>query len=182
MQINPGDPRAVRLIMRWPRCNPGPIYFTSLLQLLHLQPIAALEVLAALAEHLAGRSSVLETQVEGWGSIDDVSPTPAHRQQLVSPPPPQTPHPGPKTCPLAQNKPQPPGQNEPQASPPPPSDSDPPPSASSATTGFPFGVPLHAHQLNIVTPPPFLYLHRIVPCAHTRQFPLQLLNCPLRLA
>ena len=35
------------------------------------QPTAALEVLTALADYLAGRNSVLETQVEGWGSIDD---------------------------------------------------------------------------------------------------------------
>ena len=65
MQINPGDPRAVCRIMRWPGCDPRPNYVTVLLQLLHLQPIAALEVFMALADHLAGRSSVLEMQVDG---------------------------------------------------------------------------------------------------------------------
>ena len=65
MQINPADPRVVRLIMRWPGCDPRPVYITALLQQLHLQPTAALEVRTALADHLAGRSSVLKTQVEG---------------------------------------------------------------------------------------------------------------------
>ena len=74
MQINPGDPRAVRLIMRWPGCDPRPIHVISLLQQLHLQPIAALEVMTALDDHLAGPSSDLEMQVEGWGSIDDLCP------------------------------------------------------------------------------------------------------------
>ena len=56
MQINPGAPRAVRLIMRRPGCDPRPVYVTALLQLLHLQPIRELEVLTAPADHLAGRS------------------------------------------------------------------------------------------------------------------------------
>ena len=30
--MKPGDLRAVRLIMRWPGCDPQPIYVTSLLQ------------------------------------------------------------------------------------------------------------------------------------------------------
>ena len=71
--------------------DPRPVYVTFLPQQLHLQPIAALDVLTALAAHLAGRSSFLETQVEEWSSIDDLSPAPAHRQQLVSPPPPPPP-------------------------------------------------------------------------------------------
>ena len=63
--MNASDPRAVRLIMCWPGCHPGPVYVTSLLQQLHLQPLLTLEVLTALAYHVAGRSSVLEEQVEG---------------------------------------------------------------------------------------------------------------------
>ena len=57
-----------------------------------MQPFAALEALTA-ADHVAGHSSDLETQVEGQGSIDDLLPAPAHRQQLVSPPAPRSPPP-----------------------------------------------------------------------------------------
>ena len=60
MQIKPGDPRALRLIMRWPACYPQPVYVTALLQQLHLQPIAPLEIVTALTDHLAGRSRVQE--------------------------------------------------------------------------------------------------------------------------
>ena len=88
MQINPGDPRAVRLIMRWPGCDPWPVYVTTVLQHLHVEPIAPLEVVTALADNLAGRSSVMEMQVQGWGSIDNLSPAPAHGKQLASAPPP----------------------------------------------------------------------------------------------
>ena len=55
--------------MRWPGSKPQPVYVTALLRLLHLQPIAALEVLTCLADHLAGRRGVLETQVERWGDL-----------------------------------------------------------------------------------------------------------------
>ena len=68
--------------MRWPGFDHGPIY--ALVQELQQHPIAALEVLTALPDHLAGHSSVLETQMERSGSIDNLSPAPAHRQHLVS--------------------------------------------------------------------------------------------------
>ena len=48
--------------------------------------------MTALCDHLASRSSVLETQVEGWRNIDDLSPAPTHRQQPACPPSP-TPQP-----------------------------------------------------------------------------------------
>ena len=76
--------------MRWSGCDPQPVYVT------------------ALAGHVAGRSSVLETHVEGWCSIDELSPAPAHRQQLTSAPQPPTlvPQPAPhaKTNPNPQAK------------------------------------------------------------------------------
>ena len=57
MQINPGELRAVHFLTRWPGCDPRPIYVTALLQQLHLQPIAALEVLTVLTDHLAARTT-----------------------------------------------------------------------------------------------------------------------------
>ena len=113
MQINPSNPLAMPLIMRWPGRAPQPVYVTSLLQHLHLPPISALEVVTALADNLAGRSSVLEMQVEGWDSIDDLPPAPAHRQQLVNPPPP-VPHPSPKTSPGPKQTPTPWAKRNPQ--------------------------------------------------------------------
>ena len=115
------------------RTGPGrPPGVTALLQLLHLQPIAALEVLTALADHLAGLSSILETEVEGGGRIDNRSPAPAHRQQLVSPHPPAR-HPFPKTCPQPKTNPNHKGrtnnspQNNTNANPKPKAPSEPPP-------------------------------------------------------
>ena len=91
-------------MMRWPGRDPRPNYASALLQQLHLQPIAALEVLTALADHLTGRSSVVEIQVEGWGSIDSLSPAPltARNSQSPSrapPPPPRPPTLVPKLAP-----------------------------------------------------------------------------------
>ena len=89
--------------MQRPGYDPRPIHVTTVLQQLHVQPISPLDVLTALADHLASRTSLLETQVEGWGSIHDFSPHPAHRHQLVAKVigvPPQDPHLGPKTWPL----------------------------------------------------------------------------------
>ena len=119
MQINLGDLRAMRLIMRWFACDPWRVDYTALLHDVHLEPIKALEVPMVLADHLAGCGGALETQVEGRGGIDDLSPAPAQSQQLAATvmsahPTPPSPHPNPKTCPTNQIKALPPGQNKPQ--------------------------------------------------------------------
>ena len=84
IQVNPSDPRAVRVILRWPRSDPRPIYLGTLLQQLHLQPVAVMEFLTAMMDHVAARGSVLATCIEGWGSIGDMSPAPPHCQQVAA--------------------------------------------------------------------------------------------------
>ena len=91
IQINLSDPRAVRVILGWPRSDPRPIYLGALLQQLHLQPVAVLKFLTAMTDYMASRGSVLETRIEGWGSIGDLSPAPPHRQQVAAEPPPPPP-------------------------------------------------------------------------------------------
>ena len=62
----------------------------------------------AVADHLAGLSSVMETQVEGSGSMT-TSPwprSPPPTRECPPPPPSPAPHPGLKTYPPKQNKPQ----------------------------------------------------------------------------
>ena len=82
IQVNPSDPRAVRVILRWPGSDPRPIYLGTLLQQLHLQPVAVLEFLTAMMDCVAARGSVLATRIEGWGSIGDMSPAPPHCQKV----------------------------------------------------------------------------------------------------
>ena len=64
MQINPGDSR-VCLIIRWPSCDPRLVYLTALLQHMHRQLMAALELLTAMANYVASHNSILEMQVHG---------------------------------------------------------------------------------------------------------------------
>ena len=89
IQINPSDPRAVRVILHWPRSDPRPIYLGPLLQQLHLQPVAVLAFLTAMMDYVEARGSVLATRIEGWGSIGDLSPAPPHCQQVAAEPPPR---------------------------------------------------------------------------------------------
>ena len=37
-----------------------------------------------LGDHVVGHKSVLQTEVEGWGNIDELSPAPARHQQLAA--------------------------------------------------------------------------------------------------
>ena len=85
IQINPSDPRAVRVILRCP----GLIYLGTLLQQLHLQPVAVLEFPTAMMDYVAARGSVLATRIEGWGSIGNLSPTPPQCQQVAAEAPPR---------------------------------------------------------------------------------------------
>ena len=133
IEINPSDPRAVRVILRWPGRDPRPIYLGTLLQQLHLHPVAVLEFLTAMTDYVAGGGSVLETRIEGWGSIGDLSPAPPHCQQVAveAPPParvwtaratptPEPPPPAPQTTPKPKPKPQRPPKRQPKSAPNPP--------------------------------------------------------------
>ena len=134
IQVNPSDPRAVRVILRWPGSDPRPIYLGTLLQQLHLQPVAVLEFLTAMMDYVAARGSVLATRIEGWGSIGDMSLAPPHCQQVAAEAPappvcappvqpqPPNPHPAPQNSTQTQTQtPTPPQagtQERPQTSPP----------------------------------------------------------------
>ena len=87
--MNPSDPRAVRVILRWPGSDPRPIYLATLLQQLHLQPFAVLEFLTAMMDYVAACGSILATHIQGWGSIGDQSPAPPHCQQVGAEAPPR---------------------------------------------------------------------------------------------
>ena len=118
IQVNPSDPRDVRVILRWPGSDPLPIYLGTLLQQLHLRPVAVLKFLTAMMDYVAARGSVLATRIEGWGSIGDMSPAPPHCQQVAAEAPappacappvqpqPPNPHPAPQTAPKPKPKPQ----------------------------------------------------------------------------
>ena len=127
--MNPSDPRAVRVILRWLGSDPRPIYLGTLLQQLHLQPVAVLEFLTAMMDYVAARGSILATRIEGWGSIGDMSPAPPHCQQVAAEAPappacappvqpqPPNPHPAPQTAPKPEPKPQRPPKREPKSAP-----------------------------------------------------------------
>ena len=134
IHINPSDPRAVRVILRWPGSDPRPIYLGTLLQRLHVQPVAVLQFLTAMMDYVAARGSILATRIEGWGSIGDLSPAPPHCQQVAAEPPPPpppacaplvqpqppNPRPAPQTAPKPKPKPQRPPKREPKSAPKPP--------------------------------------------------------------